>query len=68
MTQTERLHEWLKERPIDPMTAWDRLGIYRLAARVNDLRNRGVNITSDTYQIKNRFGETVKVARYWLKK
>lgn len=64
MTQTERLHQWLKNNPIDPMTAWTELGIYRLSARINDLRNQGISIESGKKRVKNRFGEVCTVATY----
>jgi len=65
MTQTERLHEWLKSgKSIDPLTSWQELGIYRLAARINDLKNQGVTIHKDSRSVRNRFGEKVTVASY----
>jgi hypothetical protein len=68
MTQTERLFEWLKSNPIDPLTAWSELGIYRLSARINDLKNRGHIIHSKKKTLANRFGEKVTVAKYWMEK
>jgi Helix-turn-helix domain len=33
-TQCQRVRDWLKKhRRIDPLTAWRKLGIYRLGAR-----------------------------------
>lgn len=67
--QTERLLTYLKEHPsIDPMTAWERLGIYRLGARVFDLRKEGHPISRDMVEVANRFGEPCRVARYRLEK
>ena len=44
-TQTQQVLAWLKRKgDIDPLTAWRRLGIYRLGARIYDLRESGVNI------------------------
>lgn len=71
-TQCERLSDLLlKGRMIDPLLAWMELGIYRLASRINDLRNghlHGVkyNITTDIAEVKNRYGETARVARYYM--
>lgn len=65
--QTDRLLAYLKtHREIDPLTAWTELGIYRLGARVFDLRKAGHPITSDRKAVENRFGEECKVALYRL--
>ncbi len=67
MTQCERLKKWLLEHgEIDPLTAWAELGIYRLGARVYDLRRRGLNIVSLRKKVLNRFGEACEVALYRL--
>lgn len=62
MSQTQQLHEWLKQKPIDPLTAWKKLGIYRLSARVNDLRNSGIQIKTR----QKKINKTTKVAEYYL--
>ena len=36
----------------------DRLGIKRLASRINDLRNDGYAITTENVKVKSRFGDT----------
>jgi len=66
MTQKERLHEHLKTRPITPLEAWAELGIYRLAARVYDLKRDGVEIDSKIVPVVNRYGEQFEVAQYSL--
>lgn len=43
-------------------------GIMRLPARINDLRNFGFEITTVNETCKNRFGKTVKYARYYFGK
>lgn len=66
-TQCDRLLSYLETHPgITPMGAWNELGIYRLAARISDLRKRGVNIAKQMVKVQNRFGETCEVARYSL--
>lgn len=66
-TQSNRLLEYLKaNREIDPLTAWAELGIYRLGARVFDLRQAGHPITSSRKAVENRFGEQCNVALYTL--
>ena len=43
-------------------------GIYRMAARIADLKAKGYNIISRKGSGKNRFGETTHFAIYSLKK
>jgi len=50
---------------IDPLQAWETLGIYRLSARIFDLREIE-NITTKTKETINQFGEIIKVAEYSL--
>ena len=65
MTQVERLADWLNAgRNINPLEAWTALGIYRLSARVFDLRKAGWHIGMKMVDVENQFGETVKVAQY----
>lgn len=67
MSQVKRLHEWLEEYGhIEPMEALNHLGIYRLAARISDLRKSGIEILTHTVTVKNQFGEECRVARYEL--
>lgn len=66
-TQVNRLHKYLTlHGKINPLEAWNELGVYRLGARVFDLRKQGVNITSCTVEVKNKFGEVCRVAEYRL--
>ena len=47
MTQLQRLKRHLrKHKQIDPMTALKRYGIYRLSARVKNLRDQGMTIVT----------------------
>lgn len=67
MKQTERLLGYLREhRTINPLEAWGYLGIYRLAARIRDLRRAGHGIRRELVPVENRFGEVCRVARYTL--
>lgn len=68
MTQCERLLDWLQKQPITPMEAWNRLGIYRLAPRIFELKEAGHAIVKETVPVMNHFGETCQVARYSLGK
>ena len=64
MSQCTRLLTHLKTSPINPLEAWAKLGVYRLAARINDLRRDGHDIQSEAITVPNRFGEACRVAQY----
>ncbi len=67
MTQQTRLLKHLETgAPIDPMSALSVLGIYRLGARIFDLKAAGHAIERELVETQNRFGETCRVARYTL--
>tara|TARA_B100001094_G_scaffold59835_1_gene55298 strand:- start:29352 stop:29576 length:225 start_codon:yes stop_codon:yes gene_type:complete len=69
MNQQYQLLEYLKiNHCIEPLQALDELGIYRLAAVIHDLRNKIGHdmITTERVNVKNRYGNSVSIARYWL--
>ena len=41
------------------------LGILRLASRINDLKSKGHHIAGHMVDVENRFGEKIKVKRYF---
>lgn len=49
---------------ITPVEALDELGCMRLASRISDLKRMGHHIRKEMVEKKNRFGETVRFARY----
>lgn len=53
----------LKDHPITPMEALDKVGCFRLAARIDDLRSMGHTIRTEMVQS----GDT-RYARYHLEK
>lgn len=65
-TQNKRVLDWLRSAPITDSEAREYLGIRRLASRVNDLRNDGNEIKTESLPVTNRFGQICHVARYWL--
>lgn len=66
-SQNDRLLSALKAgASVTPMHALAQLGIFRLAARVRDLRDEGVEINSEFVSVENRWGERCRVKRYWL--
>lgn len=65
MSQNDRLLAYLKKgRSIDPLNAWSRMGIYRLSARIYDLRQQGIEISSRLVEVENKWGEVFRVAQY----
>ena len=55
-----------KHGSITAMDAVREFGCMRLAARISDLRWDGYNIETELEVGKNRQGETVRYARYYL--
>jgi len=51
---------------ITPLEALRELGVNRLAARINDLRESGHDIASDLVDVQTRAGQS-RVARYTLR-
>ena len=50
-SQKDLIHQHLKLEPISPLTALEKYGCFRLAARIAELRRDGLNI--ETKQTKN---------------
>lgn len=70
-TQTSAVLDWLSSRgPITALQAKDELGIMRLAARIDDIKNgRGCEahrIEMVMVRVENRDGATCRVAQYRL--
>ena len=67
MTQCEKILDYMERYgSITPLDAMREFGCMRLAARINDLINTGVNIKSEMVSYKNAYGDTVKYAMYSL--
>ena len=67
--QTQRLYNYLlANRTIQPLEAWQKLGIYRLAAVVHLLKQHSAelkfNIATKRIDVKNQFNEKCHVAQY----
>lgn len=67
LTQCSKVIQYLKEHPAG-MTQRDanRLGIYRLASRVNDLRKESVGILTTMTEVENADGTHSRIAVYTL--
>ena len=67
MTQGERIVKYMQDYgTITPMEAFADLGITKLATRVSELRQAGVQIRKEPVNAKNRYGEDVRYMRYSL--
>ena len=68
MSQNMKILHFMEthKRGITPLQAMDHFGCMRLSGRIHDLREMGYNISSDLVEVKNRYGETCRVAQYRL--
>lgn len=67
MTQCEKILEYMEQ--YGSITAWDavyNLGIFRLSARIADLKADGYKIHSETVRKKDGRGEYHNYAKYSL--
>ena len=68
-SQNKRLAKYLRDGgKVNPLTAWEKLGIYRLSARIFDIKKLGLDVKGDLVEVLNRFGETTRVKEYWIEK
>jgi hypothetical protein len=64
MSQTKQIANYLnKGRKLTPIDALNKFGCFRLAARISDLRNDGMNIVTKIIKLDNR----KQVAQYSIK-
>ena len=67
-SQNQALLKYMQNHPyITSWTAVDKLGIVSLPKRICELTNMGHDIDKDWLEGKNRYGNKVRVRRYWLK-
>ena len=66
MTQNQRIELALRKGPITRIQAIQRYGVLNLWARISELKQRGLRITSERVKVLNRFGEPVYVSKYRL--
>ena len=68
MTQCEQIIDYLHQfGSITPMEAFADLGITKLATRLSEMRRDGREFKIETVKSTNRFGKTVRYAKYSLK-
>lgn len=67
ITQCDRVLEYMRRfGSITQLEAIRDIGCMRLASRIADLRDRGYAIGRRMKQEKNRYGNTVSFAEYYL--
>ena len=68
MTKTQAVLDWLKTyASISSMEAINNFGATRLSAIIFNLRKRGHNIETVMVDGRDRFGNTIRYARYYLR-
>ncbi len=68
-TQNDRIIQYMDEfGSITQMQALSDLGIMRLASRIHDLREMGHPIKKRMIESKNRYGEHVSFAEYYMER
>jgi hypothetical protein len=64
MSQTKQIADYLnKGKKLTPIDALNKFGCFRLAARIAELRNDGMNIITTSIKLKNK----KLVAQYSIK-
>lgn len=68
MSQNQRVAKYIKDfGSISPLEAMADLGVLRLSARIYDLRHKYNMLIKMTIETgRNRYGDTVRYARYSL--
>ena len=67
-TQCQQILDYMKRfGSINPLEALKDIGCFRLASRIADLKDQGYNIGRRMKTSKNRYGEDVCFAEYYLK-
>lgn len=68
MTQNQKVLEYMSMYgSITPLEAMRDLGVYRLSARISNLKEDGYSIITDIVAVPNRYGGKSRVASYRLK-
>lgn len=64
MSQTKQIANYLnKGRKLTPIDALNKFGCFRLASRINDLRNEGMKISTKIIKLENK----KQIAQYSIK-
>ena len=69
LTQNQRILDYLDSHgSITQEEAREKLGVWRLASRICDLKQKGYEIDGKMETVQNRYGEKCRVKRYTIKK
>ena len=67
ITQCERILQYIEEnQSITQMDALREFGCMRLASRMSDIKKMGYPVKKEMETKKNRYGEPVSYARYFI--
>lgn len=65
VTQQQLILNYIEDfGSITPIEAFTDLGITKLATRISEMRKAGMNFNISTVKSKNRYGKTVRFAKY----
>lgn len=66
LAQEQRVKEYMIEYgSITIIDAWQKLGVFSLSSRISQLKKSGFPISKGWYTLTNRFGEPIKIRRYF---
>lgn len=64
-SQSERIRAYLDSgKTLTRLNAWSELGILEAPARISELRSANYPIVTNMVTVKNRYGESVRVAEW----
>jgi len=67
VTQAQLILNYIAERgSITSLEAITHLGITQLSSRISELRRKGYNIEKVPERVKNRYGKSCTILRYYL--
>jgi hypothetical protein len=70
MTQKDRILSYLRSHKRAGITSLEAvllIGVINLPGRISEIRASGLKIRQQAIDARNRYGDTVRVNRYWLK-
>ena len=67
LTQCDRILKYIEEQgSITQIDALREFGCMRLASRISDLKRQGIPVKRTMESAKNRYGEPINYARYYV--
>ena len=66
-TQNQRIIDYMEQHgSITQIEALKACSVMRLASRISDLRKQGYPIESKMVKVRNKYGETCRIKRYYI--